>query len=152
MDVAARFFGDYSRCRHAALRSYFGARKLPKECQACDVCCARRLGLTGYGRPQTRDAFAETTRLVHLARVLHDHGITFVNLRTIALGRKLPAKSVSDRLLAANAESQPEFGALKCLGQAAVDKLIQQLLQKQVLSLTRCLKVLIMDTAVAYHR
>ena len=139
MDVAARFFGDYSRCRHAALRSYFGERDLPKECQACDVCCARRLGLAGYGRPQTRDAFAEATRLVHLASVLHDHRITFVNLRTIALGRKLPAKSVSDRLFAANAESQPEFGALKCLGQAAVDKLIQQLLQKQVLSQTRCL-------------
>ena len=139
VDVAARFFGDYSRCRHAALRAYFGEQNLPKECQACDVCCARQLGLTGYGRPHTRDAFAEAQKLVHLASVLHDHGITMGNLRNIALGRKLPTNSVSSRLFAADAESQPEFGALKSLGQTAVDKLIQQLLQKQVLSQTRCL-------------
>ena len=139
MDVAARFFGDYSRCRHAALRAYFGEQNLAKKCQVCDVCCARQLGLTGYGRPHTRDAFAEAQKLVHLASVLHDHGITMGNLRNIALGRKLPTNSVSSRLFAADAESQPQFGALKCLGQTAVDKLIQQLLQKQVLSQTRCL-------------
>ena len=139
MDVAARFFGDYSRCRHAALRAYFGEQNLPKECQACDVSCARKLGLAGYGRPHTRDAFPEAQTLVHLASVLHGHGVNFVKLRNIALGRKLPTNSVSSRLFAADAESQPQFGALKCLGQTAVDKLIQQLLQKQVLSQTRCL-------------
>ena len=139
VDVAARFFGDYSRCRHAALRTHFGDKNLPKECHACDVCCARRLGLAGYGRPHTRDAFPEAQKLVHLTSVLHGHGVTFVRLRNIALGRQLPTNSVSDRLFAADAESQPEFGALKRLGQRAVDKLIQQLLQKQVLSLTRCL-------------
>ena len=139
VDVAARFFGDYSRCRHAALRTHFGDNNVPKECHACDVCCARRLGIAGYGRPHTRDAFPEAQKLVHLTSVLHGHGVTFVKLRNIALGRQLPTNSVSDRLFAADAESQPEFGALKCLGQRAVDKLIQQLVQKQVLSLTRCL-------------
>ncbi len=139
VDVAARFFGDYSRCRHAALRTHFGDKNVPKECHACDVCCARRLGLIGYGRPRTRDAFPEAQKLVHLTSVLHGHGVTFVRLRNLALGRQLPTNSVSDRLFAADAESQPEFGALKCLGQRAVEKLIPQLLQKQVLSLNRCL-------------
>ena len=103
------------------------------------MCCARRLGITGYGRPHTRDAFAEAQKLVHLTCVLHGHGVTLVRLRNIALGRQLPTSSASDRLFAVDAESLPEFGVLKCLGPRAVEKLIQQLVQKQVLSLNRCL-------------
>ena len=139
VNVAARFFGDYSRCRHAALRTHFGDNNVPKECYACDVCCARRLGITGYGRPHTRDAFAEAQKLVHLTCVLHGHGVTPVRLRNIALGRQLPISSAADRLFAVDAEALPEFGVLKCLGLRAVEKLIQQLVQKQVLSLNRCL-------------
>ena len=139
MNVAARFFSDYSRCRHAALRTYFGDNNVPKECYACDVCCARRLGISGYGRPHTRDAFAEARMLVHLTCVLYGHGVTPVRLRKIALGQQLPISSAADRLFADDAKAMPEFGVLKGLGLRAVDKLIQQLVQKHVLSLSRCL-------------
>ena len=115
MDSAARFFGDCSKCRHAALRAYFGEQKLPKECQACDVCCARQLGLTRYGRPPTRDALSEAQKLVHLACVLHGHGVTSAKLRNITLVRKLPTTCVSSRLLATDAEAQPHMGGLDVL-------------------------------------
>ena len=139
VDVAARFFSDYSRCRHAALRTHFGDNNVPKACYACDVCCARRLGISGYGRPRTRDAFAEAQILVHLTCVLYGHGVTPVRLRKIALGQQLPISSAADHLFAVDAKALPEFGVLKCLGSRAVDKLIQQLVQKHVLSLNRCL-------------
>ena len=137
--VAARFFSDYSRCRHAALRTHFGDHNVPKACYACDVCCARRLGISIDGRPRTRDAFADAQILVHLTCALYGHGVTPHRLRKIALGQQLPISSAADRLFADDAKAMPEFGVLKGLGVRAVNKLIQQLVQKHVLSLSRCL-------------
>ena len=76
---------------------------------------------TGYGRPHTRDTWPP------------------VRLRNIALGRQFPISSAADRLFAVDAEALPDFGVLKCLGPHAVEKLMQQLVQKHVLSLNLCL-------------
>ena len=65
--------------------------------------------------------------------------MTPVRLRNIALGRQLPISSAADRLFAVDAEALPDFGVLKCLGPHAVEKLMQQLVQKHVLSLNLCL-------------
>ncbi len=97
------------------------------------------MGKSDSGRPRKRNAFAEAQILVHRTCVLYGHGVTPVRLRKIALGQQLPISSAADRLFAVDAKALPEFGVLKCLGSRAVDKLIQQLVQKHVLSLNRYL-------------
>ena len=77
--------------------------------------------------------------LVHLTCVLYGHGVTPVRLRNIALGRQSPISSAADRLFAVDAEALPDFGVLKCLGPHAVEKLMQQIEQRHLLSLNLCL-------------
>ena len=83
--------------------------------------------------------FAEAQNLAHLTCVLYGHGVTPFRLRNIGLGRQFPISSAADRLFAVDVEALPDFGVLKCLGPHAVEKLMQQLVQKHVLSLNLCL-------------
>ena len=55
------------------------------------------------------------------------------------MGRQFPISSAADRLFAVDAEALPDFGVLKCLGPHAVEKLMQQIEQRHLLSLNLCL-------------
>ena len=76
---------DFMRGKFVAPGAHLGKQKFPKECHGSgSVCCAQQLGFTKYGWPPTRDVFLEAQTSVHVARILHGYGVTFVKLRNMS--------------------------------------------------------------------